>query len=211
MCNRDRAVKAFMAVLAVLACTAFALPGIGKDRPECKTPPRSGEVLPPWENPHGYSLWDMAEETAAYNEDPSEPLPEVPFEVLVGGIADYTVRPGTMLYVPVYYADNAPPVLAGFPKDIRDQDADADFLASTALAAYDVTAFFVQVDGKTTVLCDDYTVGVKTKELPDGATDYIVSAAFLAPLTPGEHTVGIGGMIGGEPVVFVSYSVTVER
>jgi len=189
--------KVLVAVVGVLTCTASALA-------------EGGRVLPPDASPKGYCLEDMAVETAAYNEDSSEPLPEVPFEVLVGGIADYTVRPGTTLYVPVYYADNAPPVLAGFPKNIRDQDADADFLASTALAAYDVTAFFVQVDGKTTVLCDDYTVGVKTKKLPDGAADYIVAAAFLTPLKVGEHTVGIGGIIGGEPVVFVSYDVTVK-
>lgn len=137
MCNCDRMLKVLVAAVGVLTCTPPALAGGGK-------------VLPPDSTPKGYCLEDMAVETAAYNEDSSEPLPEVPFEVLVGGIADYTVKPGTMLYVPVYFADNAPPVLAGFPKDIRDQEADADFLASTALAAYDVTAFFVQVDGKTT-------------------------------------------------------------
>jgi hypothetical protein len=197
MRNCDRMLKVLVAAVGVLTCTASALAGGGK-------------VLPPDATPEDYSLEDMAVETAAYNEDPSEPLPEVPFEVLVGGIEDYTVRPGTMLYVPIYYADNAPPELAGFPKAIRDQDADADFLASAALAAYDVTAFFVQVDGKTTVLCDDYTVGVKTEDLPDGGDRYIVAAAFLTPLSPGEHKVAIGGIIDGEPVVFVSYDVTVK-
>jgi hypothetical protein len=43
------------------------------------------------------------------------------------------------------------------------------------------------------------------------AGQYIVSAAFLAPLKPGKHTVGIGGIINGDPVVFVSYEVTVLR
>jgi hypothetical protein len=208
VCNRDRIVKVLVAVIGVLICTGSALAG-------------GGTVLPPCETPHGYSLSDIAVDTADYatGEDAglSEPIPKVPFEILVAGIGEYTVKPGTMLYLPVYYADNSPPVLAGFPKDIRNQEKDAEFLDSAAFAAYDVTAFFVQVDGKTTILDDDYVVGVRTAPLPDavppgtpGGTDYIVSATFLTPLTPGEHTVGIGGLIDGEPVVFVSYTVTVR-
>jgi len=189
-----------MAVLGVLSCTASALAG-------------GGRVLPPDATPKGYSLRDMAAETAAYNEDQSEPYPDVPFEVLVGSIGEYTVRPGTALYVPIFYSDNAPPppTDAPFPRNIRDQDADADYLDSVAADLYGVTAFFVQVDDETTVLCDDHVVGVRTEELPDGADRYIVSAAFLTPLSPGEHSVGIGGVIDGEPVVFVSYTVTVEK
>ena len=124
-----------------------------------------------------------------------------------------------MLYVPIFNWDNSssvaeanPEVTASFPKNIRDQDDDADYLLDVAseYAGADITAFIVQVDGKTTVLCDDYTVGVKTEKLPDGGTGYVVSAAFIAPLSPGQHTVGIGGVIGGEAVVFVSYDVTVK-
>ncbi len=91
-CNCQRAVKVLMAAVGVLACTASALAGGGK-------------VLPPDATPKGYSLSDMAVATAAYNEDQSAPLPKVPFEVLVG---DATVEPGTMLYLPVFYTDNAP-------------------------------------------------------------------------------------------------------
>ncbi|MGO9113048.1 MAG: hypothetical protein ACLP9L_27770 [Thermoguttaceae bacterium] len=199
-CNRERIATVLLAVFGVFTCTASALAGGGK-------------VLPPDANPKGYSLWDMAVETAAYNEDSSEPLPKVPFEVLVGGIEDYTVKPGTMLYVPVFYVDNAPPlIISPFPTDLHDQEKDADYLLDIAgeYTGDDITAFFVQVDGKTTILCDDYVVGVKTAPLPDEATRYIVSAAFLSPLTPGEHTVGIGGVIDDEPVVFVSNTVTVK-
>jgi hypothetical protein len=39
---------------------------------------------------------------------------------------------------------------------------------------------------------------------------YISSGAFLTPLTPGEHTVAIGGIVNGAPVAFVSYNVTVS-
>jgi len=198
-----------MAVLGVLTCAASALAGGGK-------------VLPPDATPKGYSLEDMAVETAAYNVafPAPEPLPDVPFEVVVSGdgdIPEYTVKPGTMLYLPIFNLDNSIaveeqyPGLPPFPKDIHDQDEDADYLASAAEELYDVTAFIVQVDDKITVLCDDYTVGVKTEKLPDGGTEYIVASAFLTPLSPGVHTVGIGGIIEGEPVVFVSYTVTVKR
>jgi hypothetical protein len=70
----------------------------------------------------------------------------------------------------------------------------------------------VQVDGKTTTLSGDYIAGTKTPPLLDGTpagTHYIVSAAFLEPLSPGEHTVAIGGIINGAPTVFVSYTVNV--
>ena len=95
ICNCDRILKVLVASVGVLTCTASALAGGGK-------------VLPPDATPKGYSLWDMADETAAYNEDSSEPLPKVPFEVLVG---DATLKPGTMLYVPIFYVDNAPPLI----------------------------------------------------------------------------------------------------
>jgi len=198
MCNRDRTVKVLIAVLGVLTCTASALAG-------------GGNVQPSSAKPKGYSLLEMAEETAVYNVGGT--LPDVPFEVLVGRIADYTVKPGTMLYLPIFYVDDSGGAPPGFPTDITDQDADADFLASYAFGAFGVTDFIVQVDGKTTVLNDDYISGVTTAPLPDGTppgTHYILSAAFLTPLTPGAHTVGLGGIIGGEPVVFVSYNVTVK-
>ncbi len=195
--NRDRTVAVLMAVLGVLTCAASALAGGGK-------------VLPPDAKPKGYSLSEMAVATAAYNEDQSEPLPKVPFHVLVD---DATVERGSMLYLPVFYTDNAPPLaVSPFPKDIRDQEEDADYLLDTAddYTGDDITAFFVQVEGKTTILCDDYVVGARTAPLPDGATDYIVAAAFLTPLKPGVHTVSFGGIIDGEPVVFVSYTLTVK-
>ena len=200
MCNRHLIVKVFLAVTGLLTCTASALAAGGK-------------VLPPDATPKGYSLWDMAEETAVYNTgEPgtTEPVPDVPFLVLID---DATVKPGTMLYVPVFnWNDGSQLLVSPFPKDLRDQKEDADYLLDTADAYADaeITAFIVQVDGKTTILSADYAVGVKTPPLPDGGgTHYIVSAAFITPLAPGDHTVGIGGIIGGEPVVFVSYTVTV--
>jgi hypothetical protein len=203
MHNRNRAVKAFTAVLGILTCTASALAG-------------GGNVLPASATPKGYSLSNIAVATAVFNTGQmtgnpgTPPPPDVPFDILV---ADTTVKPGTMLYLPIFVADDSGGAPAGFPADISDQDADADYLDGLVLNQFGVEAFIVQVDGKTTVLDDDYVTGTTTAPLLDGTpagTHYIVSAAFLTPLTPGKHVVSIGGIIAGVPVVFISMSVTVQ-
>jgi hypothetical protein len=180
---------------------------------ECWQWLEGGYVLPPFAIPYGYSLFDMAEETAVYNVgifvgDTPTP-PDVPFEVLEG---DTTVSPGTILYVPIFFADNSPPLPSyGFPKNIADQEADADYLDFVVFTDYGVTAFFVQVDGENTILDDDYITGVKTAPLADGGGNrYISTACFLSPLTRGAHTVGFGGIVDGAPVVFISHTVTVR-
>jgi hypothetical protein len=42
-------------------------------------------------------------------------------------------------------------------------------------------------------------------------THYIAAAVFLSQLAPGTHTVSVGGIIGGEPVEFVTHTLTVTR
>ena len=190
--------KIFLAILGVLTCTASALAGNGK-------------VLPPWATPWGYSLWDMAVLTAVYNtgeaDGLTEPLPRVPFHVLV---ADATLKPDTMLYLPVFYADDSgSPTTPPFPKDLSNQEEDSNYLLDMADedTGADIESFFVQVDSNTpTNLDDEYVVGVRTALLPDGTPaghHYIVSAAFITPLKPGKHTVGIGGISTASLVVFV--------
>jgi hypothetical protein len=198
-----RTVKVVLAVVCVLACAAHARAG-------------GGNVLPSSAKPKGYSLADIAVATAVYNSgvtsgNPSTPPPPpVPFQILVG---DATVKPGTMIYLPVFFEDDSGGAPPGFPADVTDQDAAADYLDGVALAQFGVSAFIVQVDGQTTVLDDSYVRGVETAPLLDGVppgTHYIISAAFLTPLTPGEHTVSVGGIVDGEPVAFLTYHVTVR-
>ncbi len=196
MWTRDRIVKVVVAVLGVFTCTASALA-------------ERGDVGLPATHAKGYSLSDIAVATAFYNTGTvfglTLPPPRVPFEVIEG---DTTVKSDTTFYLPIYFSDDSGGAALGFPTDLDDEDANADFLYSTA----GVEAFVVQVDDKITVLDDDFVTGVKTKPLPDGTpagTHYIVAAAFLRPLEPGKHTVGIGGVIADKPVVFVSYDITV--
>lgn len=187
---------------AVVGFAAFAAPALADD---------GGDVLPPIEP----VLALTAQATAVYNTGTQAgltlPPPPLPFLVLV---SDTTVRQGTLVYLPIYVADDSGPgPFPGFPANINNQKADQEYMANLIYDAYGVTDFLVQVDGKTTVLNDDFTVGVKTPPLLDGTPpgrDYIVAATFLTPLNRGTHTVSIGGVIDDEPVVFVSYSVTVK-
>lgn len=177
-----------------------------------------GNVMPPKANQKGYSLTDLAAATALFNTgqvtgNPKTPAePNIPFKVLVG---DATVAPGTMLYVPLYFADDSAPIIPPFPKDVTNHASIAAYLDKLLADAFGVQSLFLQVDGQITVLSDDYITGVTTPPLLDAApadagTHYIVSAAVLSPLTPGTHNVSIGGMIAGKPVVFLSYTVTVK-
>jgi hypothetical protein len=58
------------------------------------------------------------------------------------------------------------------------------------------TQFAVYVDGNISVLGSDYIAGVNTP-LVDGTQAYIVVAAIVGNLTPGEHTIGIGSSSNG--------------
>jgi hypothetical protein len=199
------------AISACLAMTAVARAG-------------GGEVLPPNANQKGYSLSDAAGATAVANTG-GPAVTNLPFQLLNG---DATVKPGTMLYVPVFFADDSGvPDPAPFPTNLNDQNAIADYLIDAVNAFIhshgappfvEITDLFVEVDGKITVLGDSSVVGVTTAPLPDGSpagTHYIVSAAFLTPLTPGTHTVAIGGDVSvfgvdAGPTVAASYTVTVR-
>jgi hypothetical protein len=161
----------------------------------------------------------MAAITAYYNSfyvtfgpSPTNPPPNVPFEILV---ADATVRPGTWFYVPVFYSDDTGGAPPGFPVDIDDQAADAEYLENAVLTGYGVSELIVAVDGQITALDGRYISGV-TSPIPlvDGTppgSRYICSAAFLTPLSPGAHEVEVGGIIHGQPVLFLHYAVTVSK
>ncbi len=200
-----RPAKVLLGVVAVLISVGTALAGDQDGRAG-----GGGQVLPAVP----IVLQIAAELTAVYNTGLSvgltPPAPDVPFHVLASSA---TVDRGTILYVPIFFADDSGGTPAGFPRNVYDLRADEDYLLAYVLANYGVTAFVVQVDGVTTVLGSEYIVGTKTPPLLDGTpggTNYITSAVFLTPLGPGTHTVGIGGIISGEPVVFDSYSVNVK-
>ncbi len=174
-----------------------------------------GDVLPSGQSVAGHSLASAAQATAVYNSgvqagNPLTPAaPTLPFNLLVpdGNVA---VLASEYTYMPVFVSDNSPPVDPSFPASIANQGVDAAYLDGYVLSNYDVSALLVQVDGKNTVLDDSYITGVNTSTLLDGTpggNEYISSSVFLSPLSIGDHTISIGGIISGEPVIFVSYDV----
>jgi hypothetical protein len=194
---------------SLILASLFSLAIAGRARAE------GGNVLAAVQDVDGYSLATAAQATAVYNtglqagNPATPPPPNLPFAVLVG---DTSLSPNTYIYLPIFDADNSAPVPPGFPASITEQAADASFLDSYVLSNYGVSAFIVQVDGQTTVLDDSYITGVTTPTLLDGTPggdEYISSSAFLTPLSPGDHTIDIGGLISGQPQTFLSYSVDV--
>lgn len=203
MSTRSSSSSRLAAIPLILALSAFALPAAAGS---------GGNVHPANAKMKGYSLVDAARATAVWNTGPhSATPPALPFRATA---ADATVKPGTTLYIPIFFADDSGEVVGDFPDDVTDQDADAEYLLDLIYDLYGVTDFLISVDGKITVLDPSYIAGTKTPPLQDGppaGTNYIVSAAYLTPLTPGHHTIGIGGVIDGQPVVFRTYDVTVTN
>jgi hypothetical protein len=105
----------------ILGLIAVAMPALAA----------SSNVLPPTAEPQGYSLAEIAEATAVFNTSGpagrSEATePSVPFQILYISNANpsntFHVPLGTMLYVPVVFADNSAPILGDFP-DVNDPEA----------------------------------------------------------------------------------------
>ncbi len=178
------AIVALALVMALFAAPTFAA---------------AGNVLSPAEEPHGYSLTDMARATAAFNtSDHAGPQPDIPFQMLVTTSDNtFTVQPGTQFYVPLVAADDSPPIIGDFPSD--PSGATSYFFGDSELGGHD---FKIEVDGQSTAIGPEYLVGpVEVAPLPDGGgTHYMTLAVFLTSLSKGRHTVAISGQFTGQAV-----------
>jgi hypothetical protein len=157
-----------------------------------------GNVLPPTARPHGYSLIDMAKMTAYFNTGPRTGAPPASSIAMLyvpsDGNLEFSVSPGTMLYVPVVYSDDTDSALWTFP-DVNDPRAVSEYYYfPSQLGAESIN---VQVDGKVTSLSSKYAVGAQTPGLPSGGNNYTVAAAFLTPLSKGTHAVTIAARMSG--------------
>jgi hypothetical protein len=194
-------IRAALAV-AALALGASAAPSGGRGG--------GGAVQPPDRN----LLSQAASVTADFNVGGGT-APNVPYEILAGGAGDFTATPQTSFYVPIFFADDAPPLsVPNFPGNLKSADATTDYLIDAIdefAGVNDVVATYIEVDGKVTVLGNPYTVGVDAPSLADGGRHYIVSAVFLSPLSPGTHTIGIGAVLSdGTQIGPPGYTVTVK-
>ena len=179
---------------AILGLIAMAVPALAA----------SGNVLAPTAKPKGSSLAEIAKATAIFNtaglagrSEATEP--PVPFQILYTSNTNpsntFHVPAGTMLYVPIVFTDNSPPILGDFP-DVNDPEAISDYYFNPD----QLGAEFIEivVDGKVTSLGPAYVVGAETPGLPTGGNLYTVAAVFLTPLSPGTHTVTIQARLTGE-------------
>jgi hypothetical protein len=151
-------------------------------------------VLPAQAKPFGYSLEDMARLVAPFNvTDRSGPPPNSPFQILYqgsSGPATFEVGPGKILYVPLVYNDDSPPVIGHFPAPAQNRQQALHYWFSQN--EFGVTAQELIVDGKTVTLSAAYVSGLSfDTALPDTATQYMTTGAFISPLSRGAHTIEI--------------------
>ena len=193
-----------------------------------------GNVLPPQVKPDGYSLSAIAKTIAFFNSNVTGLPPDlpclaeaedcVPIQMLSTTSATnntFVVSPGTILYVPVFFDDDTPPIIgsctslrattcADFP-DVGDREALLHYIYSAK--EFGLRYSEIIVDGKVHELGSDYLVEVKVPvppglndafytDLPTG-TRYITSAAFVGPLSVGKHTVAISGNANGQDLTEV--------
>jgi hypothetical protein len=173
-------------------------------------------VLPANARLHGYSLTDMTLAAALFDVSGNnlQYYPNTPFQILyydpktltntlVGttlmstGSNSFTVAPGTPFFVPLWNADDSPPIVGKFPTE-ASQAADY-FFNPDQLGGH----FEIIVDGQSTPIGRAYVAGPVTSStpLPDGGGSHIITVGvFLHPLSVGTHTVTIRGGLAGTAV-----------
>jgi hypothetical protein len=163
-------------------------------------PLNGGQLIPADEAPKGYSLTQAAAATAYFNTGPRTPdtLPQdFPFQILYfNEDLTFTVKPGTMLYVPVITSDNRDSGAWPFP-DVSDPAAVSAYYYDPGQLGAEYIRIIV--DGKAMDLGPDYAAGVVMPQPrpDDGIHDYTVVAGYLTPLNKGTHTVRIAARFTG--------------
>jgi hypothetical protein len=175
-----------------------------------------GNVLPPTDKPNGYSLSDIARATAFFStsgpDNRSEATePNVPFQILYTSTANpsnaFTVRPDETFYVPIFYADDSPPITGNFPDVTKQKEVEKYLSSHKELGAEFIE---IEVDGKVTSIKkhSGFAVGVTTDPLPDGGgTHYVTVAVFLTPFPEGTHTVTIRAKFTGAAVGLYEFEI----
>lgn len=189
----------FSVLGVILLLFVFAAPALAAD----------GKILPSTAKPKGFSLAEAAAATAYFNTGArsEDELPvDFPFQILYtpgDAVANtFHVKPGTAFYVPVVW-DASP---------FTNQQALQNLYFDRA--QYGADYVNIGVDGAVTSLKPTYAAGVQTPGLRPNIDNYSAIAAFLAPLTPGTHTVTIacrfsGTLIGGVFEFASTYTVIV--
>lgn len=219
------------ALILVTLTSSFALAGTPATGRASQSSAESedGGVLPPNAKPNGYSLSAVAKATAFFNtSSPRANPPDLPclledaeecapIQILfsaTGGDNSFSVSRGTIFYVPVILNDDSPPIIGSCPitattcadfPNVGNRGAFLNYMYSPK--EFGLRYSQIVVDGKVHNLGSDYLVEVRAPVPPglaDGSgTQYMTSAAFLAPLSAGIHTVQIRGNANGDDLVEV--------
>ena len=196
-----------------------------------------GQVMPPSARPHGFSLTEMARLTAPFTTSSNDPVfyPATPFQILYyktqmcgpplpdtvvcTGDNSFSVRPGTMFYVPIFNADDSRPVFGDFPEPPTTSSQVVFYWSDPSQLGF-LKETAITVDGQTTPIPTAYLVGPIMAQLEDGTGTHIITlGAFLTPLSTGKHTVTIQAKATGNPIMeffgglfeeMFTYTVTVE-
>lgn len=205
--NRIYRIIAIIFAVGMCISTTHSYAGVGHDHEGENHKPAilhgGGNVLPPTAHPRDYSLFRMAKATAHFNATDRSgsvvPVPHTPFRILYTTASNpsnsFDVKTGDMLYVPILFNDDSLPVIGNFP-DVYNRWALLNYFYSQQ--EFGTVFTKIIVDGRETSLGSDYLVGVKfSQPLPDGALNYMTSAAFLTPFKKGRHTVEIAAKATG--------------
>ncbi|MBU7584297.1 MAG: hypothetical protein KAF91_15515 [Nostoc sp. TH1S01] len=152
-----------------------------------------GKIIPPKTKVQGYSLNDVAQAIAYFSTSRNNLafLPHTPFQILYiqdfsNNTATFTVPPGTILFVPIGYITDSPPVIGNFPTTF-EQAANYVFDSQQISGKFEIV-----VNGVKTTINDPRYIGgpVFAPGLLDGGGSHFLQVGvFLTPLSPGEHTI----------------------
>jgi hypothetical protein len=197
--RRSATMKRFLTVAMALALVGSAV---------------AGGILPPKATPHGYTLADMAQAVALFTTSANDPdfYPDTPFQILFAdpdsfefefdgdalvqtGSNTFTVKAGTAFYMPMFNADDSPPVLGNFPTTRRGA---VDYIFDASQLGLENAE--VVIDGESIDIGPGYVVGpIETPPLNDGGGTHIITVGvFLPPLPVGTHTVSFSLQVTGD-------------
>ena len=132
-----------------------------------------GTIMPPSATPKGFSLSNMAALNAPFvtSGNDLKYYPDAPFQTLYvispSTTNTFHVRTGTMIYMPIFNADDSPPILLGPPLGHfpTNHDEAVFYWSDKSQLGLSQT---VTVDGRTTDIPTDYVAGPLTASLHNG-------------------------------------------
>jgi hypothetical protein len=156
----------------------------------------------------------MAQAVALFTTSGNDPdfYPDTPFQILFAdpdsfafdldgdvltqtGSNTFTVKAGTAFYMPMFNADDSPPVLGNFPTTSSDA---VDYVFGED--QFGLENVEVVIDGQATDIGQAYVVGpIETPPLNNGGGTHIITVGvFLPPLPVGTRTVSFSLQLTGD-------------